>query len=158
MKKLLIALTTLILMLPIGNAYAPDEQKFKVCVDMNINPREEYRTQQRIIESHLKRELRALGDVEIVDTEDDWQFRIAISAIGTKYKDGRAAPEMVIAKSVQRKVPKFYFRTYDFKAPIIPVYDSGPLAAIWHKDKLLSWCISAADDFNEEHLKFWRKQ
>lgn len=49
----------------IGNAYAPDEQKFKVRVVVSTS--EADKTEHRIIDSHIKRELRALGDVEIVD-------------------------------------------------------------------------------------------
>ena len=108
-----------------------------------------------IIESHLKRELRALGDVVIVDQKDDWQFRITVSIVGVNYKDGRKASEVSIARSVNRRVPRFYFNTYEFKSPSIPVYDYGPSAAIWNRDNLHAWCISEANSFDKV-LKTWR--
>ena len=44
----------------------------------------EDKTEKMIIESHLKRELRALGNVVIVDKEDDWKFIIVINTLGHK--------------------------------------------------------------------------
>lgn len=151
MKRLL-AFSVLIFIIGfLGNAYAPDEQKFKVCVV--VSAPEEDKTEEDIIESHLKRELRALGDVVIVDEKDDWQFRITVSIVGVNHKDGRKAPEVSIARSINRRVPRFYFKTYDFKS--IPVYDYGPSAAIWNRDNLHAWCISNANSF-DKILKLWR--
>ena len=153
MKRLL-AFSVLIFIIGfISNAYAPDVEKFKVCV--LVSAPEEDKTEKDIIESHLKRELRALGDVIIVDEKDDWQFRIRVGVIGANYKDGRKAPNVSIAESVNRRVPKFYFNTYKFKSPSIPVYDSGPSAATWNRDNLHAWCISNANSF-DKILKLWR--
>jgi hypothetical protein len=151
MKQLLVM--SILVFIFIGNAYAPDEQKFKVCVLVSA-PKED-KTEEDIIESHLKRELRALGDVVMVDEKDDWQFLIKVSIVGVNYKDGRKAPELSIARSVNRRVPRLYFNTYEFKAPSIPVYDYGLSAAIWSRDNLHAWCISEANSFDKV-LKTWR--
>ena len=151
MKQLLVM--SILVFIFVGSAYAPDEPKFKVCVF--VSAPEKDKTEEDIIESHLKRELRALGDVIIVDGKDDWQFRITISAVGVNYKDGQKAPELSIASSVNRRVPRFHFNTYEFKSPSIPVYDYGPSAAIWSRDNLHAWCISAANSFDKV-LKIWR--
>ena len=146
MKRLL-AFSILLFIAVFTNAYAPEIHKFKVCV--GVSAPEVDKTEGDIIESHLKRELRALGDVVIVDEKDDWQFRIRVSIVGANYKDGRKAPEVSIARSVNRRVPRFYFNTYEFKAPSIPVYDYGPSAAIWNRDNLHAWCISDANSFDK---------
>lgn len=151
MKQLLVM--SILVFIFVGSAYAPDEQKFKVCV--LVSAPEEDKTEKDIIESHLKRELRALGDVIIVDGKDDWQFRITVGVLGVNYKDGRKAPEVSIARSVNRRVPKFYFNTYDFKSPGIPVYDYGPSPATWNRDNLHAWCIAEANSFDKV-LKTWR--
>lgn len=151
MKRLL-AVSILVLIF-VGIAYAPDKKKFKVCVI--VSAEKEDKIEADIIESHLKRELRALGDVVIVDEKDDWQFRISVAVIGAEYKDGRKAPGVSIARSVNRRVPKFYFNTYEFKSPSIPVYDYGPSVATWSRDNLHAWCISDANSFDKK-LKVWR--
>ena len=81
MKRLL-AFSILLFIAVFTNAYAPEIHKFKVCV--GVSAPEADKTEGDIIESHLKRELRALGDVVIVDEKDDWQFRIRVSIVGTK--------------------------------------------------------------------------
>ena len=151
MKRLLAFSILLFTTMFTNNAYAPDIHKFKVCV--GVSAPEVDKTEEDIIESHLKRELRALGDVVIVDEKDNWQFRIRVSIVGVKYKDGRKAPEVSIARSVNRRVPRFYFNSYEFT--LIPVYDYGPSAAIWHRDNLHAWCISEANSFDKV-LKTWR--
>lgn len=153
MKRLLACSILLFIAVFTNNAYAPDEQKFKVCV--LVSAPEEDKREKDIIESHLKRELRALGDVVIVDEKDDWQFHIKVSILGLNYKDGRKAPDTSIAAVMFRRVPKFYFKTYDFKYPNLPVYDYGPQAAHWPRDNLPAWCISEANSF-DKILKTWR--
>ena len=61
----------------IGNAYAPELQKFKVCVIVSADKKD--KTEQDIVESHLRRELRALGYVMIVDEKYDWDIRYKMS-------------------------------------------------------------------------------
>ncbi len=50
----------------IGNAYAPDEQKFKVCLFITCNDADT----ESFIKSYIRRELRGLRDVEIVNIEN----------------------------------------------------------------------------------------
>ena len=62
MKRLL-TLTILVFIVGfIGNAYAPDEQKFKVYVNVTCDNT----GTKSLFESHIKRELRALQDVDII--------------------------------------------------------------------------------------------
>jgi len=132
----------------IGNAHAPDIQKIKVCVVISDADKED-KAEKDIIESHLKRELRALGNVIIVDEKDDWQFRLLISIFVIKYKDGTKTPNVSIAESLNKRVPKFYFKTYEFDSPNIPVYDFAPSAGYWYRDDLPNFCIIVANRFDK---------
>ena len=136
--KQLLAISILVLIF-VGNAYAPDVPKLKVCV--LVDEDKEDKTEQMTIESHLKRELRALGNVVIVDKEDDWKWIIIISILGHTYKDGTKAPHMSIAFSLQRRATNL-----SFKWPNIPVYVNEPLAAHWLRDDLPNYCIRRAND------------
>ena len=146
--KQLLAISILVFIF-VGNTYAPDEQKFKVCVV--VDSEKEDKTEADIIESHLKRELRVLGYVVIVNKEDDWQWRIKIGILGHKYKNGTKAPGISIAASFHNRVPKLYFNTRLFVALVdIPVYvASGPKVANWSRDRLPSYCISSANQFDK---------
>ena len=138
----------------IGNVYAPVIQNFKVFV--RVGTEDENKMEKQIIESHIKRELRALGDVIIVDFDDDWQFSIDIIALGHTYKDGSKASGISIAKSVNVRVPKTLFKSYDFPLRYIPVYDEGLQVAHWTRDTLAEWCVLAANSIDEKHLKLFR--
>lgn len=145
--KRLIAVSILVFIF-VGNTYAPDVEEFKVCVV--VDSEKEDKIEANIIESHLKRELRALGDVVIVDEAADWQWRIKIGILGHKYKNGTKAPDISIAASFHDRVPKSYFNTYNFVPPrSIPVYVYGPNAANWSRDNLPSYCISSANKFDK---------
>ena len=86
MKRLL-ALSILVFMVGfIGNAYSPDEQKFKVFVF--VSTPEEDNTEKLTIDKHIKRELRAIGDVDLVDYDDDWEFLFLLSAKVFKLSNG----------------------------------------------------------------------
>ena len=83
--KQLLTISILVLIF-VGNAYAPDEHKFKVCVVVDEN--DEDKTEIQIIRSHMKRELRILGDVEIVDVKGNWEYLISIDTLGQDHQDG----------------------------------------------------------------------
>ena len=125
----------------IGNTHAPDEQKFKVCVYVPTD--EEAKTEQIIIESHLKRELRALGHVDIVDNTNTWDVCISVRVMNMSYMDGRKSPFVIIGYCLNMQVPISLFKTYDYKWPFIPVLSPEPPGlAMWPRDNLHAWCIA----------------
>ncbi len=145
--KQLLAISILVFIF-VGNAYAPDVQKFKVYVHVST-PEEEDKTEKQIIEVTLKRELRALGNVEIVDGDDDWVCRIMINTKGMQYEDGRKIPKISIAYSIQWRVHKSQFKSYDYTNPGIPVFDlTGPGLGFWSKDDLLTLCSLIIEDLD----------
>ena len=104
-----------------------------------------------LITSHLKRELRALGDVDIVGYNDDWRYMIDVFYLEHKTKSGVKTGNLSIARTMAIRVPKFVFSDafLDTKA-VLP----GTLGvAVWTKDELQKWCISEAGSFNDEHLE-----
>lgn len=154
-RKVLFVFTIFILFsVFIGKSYAPEPQKFKVFVKVYAEKEDE--TERNIVESHLKRELRALGDVVIVGEHDDWQWRFQISMFGNTRVSGTKTPTVTIAASTERRVPRFYFIKYEFLAPSAPVYHYGPIPSLWNKNNLPAWCITQANDFDKE-LQGWRK-
>ena len=44
--------------------------------------------QASTIESHLNRELRLLGDVDVVGEDEDWELILDVISMAIKYKDG----------------------------------------------------------------------
>ena len=142
----------------VGQAADEDlkDQKVKVYVFVVANNDEV--TNRHIIESHLKRELRMLGNVEIVDFEDDWTFRILIQAIFLKNKTGVKTGWVSLALSTHMRVPKRFFKHYDFPPSYEPVYvTSCPSASYWNTNGLPDWCVGAANSFEEQSLKPYLK-
>lgn len=65
MKRFFTLSILILLAVFIGNAYAPDEQKFKVCLSITCDDDDT----ESFIKSYIRRELRGLRDVEIVNIE-----------------------------------------------------------------------------------------
>jgi hypothetical protein len=139
----------LICLIPLTLA-SDTQHRFKVCV--NVEAEDDDKMEGQIIGSHLKRELRALGDVDIVMADDDWEFRILVKALGHERVDGGKTPHMSIATAFHNRVPTFLLvKDYHHSMPtdMPPVYSiGGPSPYIWSKDDLLSWSILAVSKFN----------
>ena len=90
MKKLMLIVCLFIIPLTLAS---DTQHRFKVYVsvggddDQTVN----------IIDSHLKRELRLLGDVDIVGYYDGWKYIIAVSVKELETADGRKLGKHVIA-------------------------------------------------------------
>ena len=84
MKRFLAA--SILIFIVVGSAYAPDTpDKFKVYVDISS----EQENTKILIESHIKRELRSLQDVNIIPNEMlqlDW-YRISLIIVERETRD-----------------------------------------------------------------------
>ena len=80
----------LIVFLPLTLA-SQTQHRFKVCVHVSGDDE----TTTSLLKSHLKRELRALGDVDIVGWDGDWEFRIAVVYHEIKTKGGVKTGEFI---------------------------------------------------------------
>ncbi len=139
----------LIVLLPLTLA-SDTQHRFKVYVSVDGDDE----TTTGLLTSHLKRELRALGDVDIVGWDGDWEFRIAAVYHEIKTKGGVKTGNLSIAHTYQARVPKHFLK--DYVHYIKAVYPGFLGAAHWPKDNLQEWCVYAAGNFNDDTLEFER--
>ncbi len=139
----------LIVLLPLTLA-SQTQHRFKVFVSVDGDDE----TTTGLLTSHLKRELRALGDVDIVRYADDWEYVICVV-----YKEhdrgGVKTGSLSIAYTMDYRIPKFDLKenVNHFKVVLFP----GNLGvANWSKDNLQAWCISRAGVFNDDYLEVAR--
>lgn len=158
MKRITVLIVVLLISLFITDAYAPEPVKFKVYVDVYAN--KEDKLEADIIESHLKRELRALGNVIIVTEDADWKYRISVAPLGHTLESGRKTNGISIAYNFHERVPAVFLsdlcNDFDYFRLYPPVFvNNEPAIGIWGKDNLPSLCISIANQF-DEYPKIWR--
>ena len=138
-----------------GPAYAPDIEKFKVYVSITVG--KETKTEGDIIERTIKSELRAFGDIEIVEILDDWQFIITIHASVVKYENGTKYPNILITSNFFEMINKSRLKPGDsFDSGPAPVYLSIPNASFWPRKNLITWCKLEVHKFNKDTLAFHR--
>ena len=96
MKRLLIAVSAVLLSLAVP-AQETDLPKFSTTVRLIVRGEEDL---QPRIKSYIGRELRALGDVEVVDATADWHIRIV--ALEGRYVSGKKAGDTVLSLVIAR--------------------------------------------------------
>ena len=144
MRKLSYVL--LLVFLPLTLA-SDTQHRFKVYVDVEGDDE----TITRLLTSHLKRELRALGDVDIVGYDGDWFFTLRLFYLEHKTKGGVKMEHLSIAYITETRVPPSFFKD-DFSHHKA-VYPGMVGAATWRKERLQELCISITGDFNDDTLE-----
>ena len=141
-----------IFMLPLTLA-SDTQHRFKVYVEVGGDDEGAVRT----IESHLKREFRLLGDVDIVGENDDWEFTVETFFISNKYKDGRKTGTYAVATYNAIRVPEWHFtnpETYKDRQPTA----FGKLSAGYmHQDMLPRYCVEYVGSFEKDTLEVYRE-
>ena len=100
MKKFYI-FSLFMLIFIIGNTYAPEQSKFGVVVSITC----EDESLKNLIESNVKRELRALHDVEIVELWGDvYTYELTIVLLENE-RNGTKTGQLSIATMYMRKIP-----------------------------------------------------
>ena len=131
------------------------QHRFKVTVfvsgnDAHIN---------NVLESHLKREFRLLGDVDIVAMDTwDWHFALQVNSFEVKYKNGTKTGSVVLADVFNKRLPNYYFKAAhltNLKRPA--VYIHGPGVAHYPKDRLDEYCVNTVGDIDKNTLMPIRK-
>lgn len=144
-------LISVMLMVLLPLTLASDTQhRFKVYVEVDGD----HKTTTGLLTSHLKRELRALEDVDIVGYADDWEYAIRVSYLEHETKGGVKTGDLSIAYIREIRVPKFNLKDdiNDIKM-VLP----GKLGvAHWTKDNLQEWCILKVGHFNDDYLELRR--
>ena len=109
-----------------------------------------------ILSSHLKRELRALGDVDIVGWDDDWEYALRVFYLEEETIGGVKTGWVSIAYIVETRVAKAFLSDAAHEIKLKAVYPGTLGVAHWHRDNLQEWCISAAGKVNDSRLEFVR--
>ncbi len=118
-------------------------------------------TMESLIESYVKRELRSLGDVEVISTNPELQ--IVIAGMRDKTKGGRdLGYSLAVAYTMQHTVPFFVLRkdiSHWMKAAYLsPVYEfSGLQVSGGSWEALQSTCQSVVASFDTGRLEPLRK-
>ena len=118
---------------------APDAPfKFKVCV--YVKPNDDTNLDSRL-EAFLRRELRALGDVDIVQRDSDWHHLLAFDLLEIERKDGTKTDDLSIATAVMTFHPDVAHKTYRFSELGKPALFERVVAAFWGTDNLHEFAI-----------------
>ena len=147
MKNLICMILTVFLPLTLASQ---TQHRFQVYVSVEGNDK----TITNILTSHLKKEFRALGDVDIAGKDDDWGYAIRVFYVETKTEGGVKTGGLSIASIMEMRLGKFYFK--DDSHNIKAVFPGILGAAYWGKDNLQEWCISRAGSFNDTYLETYR--
>jgi hypothetical protein len=107
MKRLLVVSILVFLVGFTGSAYAPDEFKFKVHIQIECGENNNLKT---TMSSYIKRELRSLQDVEIIVKPEDASFILNVIAIEMQNKSGQKTGAISISFNFLHKYPTSILR------------------------------------------------
>lgn len=85
------------------------DSKFEVCVYVIPNNDTDLDTQ---LETSLRRELQALGDVVLVEKDTDWDFLLVYNLLENRAKDGTKTGSLSIASAVMLPHTRINHKTY----------------------------------------------
>ena len=136
-----------VVLLPLSMA-SDTQHRFKVCLGIDIG--DNVVLEERF-SAFVKRELRNLGDVDIVRISDDWDFRVTFTMIEHTAKNNKALKSgwISIAQIIYTPVPKSAFKEYKYKSIGIPVHLPRVWVAYSHIDVLFEYTIIAVNNFDE---------
>ena len=143
----------LVVFLPLTLA-SQTQKRFKVAV--YVGGEDVHMT--NTLESHLKRELRLLGDVDIVEVDENWHFVLATQYLESDFMDGRKTGHVALAYIFLERIPDFYFkadRLVNLKQQ--PVYAELPAVAYYNRDTLDKFCVGTVGSIEKNYLTSARK-
>ena len=124
----------------------PNQPNIKVFVDIKGSDN----TVTTLIRSHIKRELRNLGDVDIVKSLDAWEYAIKIRYLKVKTMTGMETGYLAMANGYFRREKNAMFAVAYYSADLSPAY--------WHRENLPDYCVMSVDYLNEWHLEYSSKR
>ncbi len=136
----------------------PEKFKVAVLVSKSNDDTQSQKSLNNLIKSYIKRELRSLGDVEIVDRDLDratFQYVMAISMVEATYKDGSKTGLVAMSVLLLERIPPNRFndlwreRYTKFPAFLYPL--SGVITVGW--TELDEECKSIVADFDTTFLE-----
>ena len=144
----------LIFLIPLTLA-SDTQYRFKVYVEVNGDDEQAVNT----IESHLKREFRLLGDVDVVGKDGDWKYILSVSPRNMEFIDKTKTEHFIIAYYAATKFPKDFIDTTDDRWAIAfyslskPVMDVVLGSANYSRERLPEWCINLVNKFDKGKLE-----
>lgn len=149
MKKLV--LLCCIFLIPLTLA-SETQHRFKVSVRVDGGDEQAVNT----IESHLKRELRLLGDVDIVRRFDDWEHIIEIYVMTIQFKNGTETGHYAISTYTATRVKEDRFKDSDTYKVYRPTFNGVLGTAHYTRNSLHEFCINLVGDFDKDTLELYR--
>lgn len=148
MKNLICVL--LVVLVPLTLA-SDTQHRFKVYV--KVEEADDSRQAVNTIESHLKRELRLLGDVDVVGEDDNWEYIIHIFVMSGNWKDGTKTGSYAISTYWALRLPRFVYKDpADYKT-WRGIWDRILGVAVWPEDNLSEFCINYIGSFDKFGLE-----
>ena len=140
-----IVLIFCLLMLPL-TLVSQTQHRFQVFVRVGGKDEQAINT----IESHLKRELRLLGDVDIVGSDKDWKYIIEIYVVPLEWKDGTKTGTFVISTCAAVRLKRELYNVGDDYERYLSTYN-GILGSAYHSEnRLHEFCINYAASFDKK--------
>ena len=138
--------TFLVMLLPLTLA-SETQHRYKVYVDVTGDEHNKHAV--NTVESHLKRELRLLGDVDIVGENDSWAYIIEMFVLTMTSKDGRKTENFAIAtRWAERLIEDVYKYPTAYKT--IQATCFGTLGAAYYSgENLPRFCVNYVNDFDK---------
>ena len=150
MKKLMFVLCLFVFPLTLAS---DTQTRYNVHVSVEGEDRQAVRE----IEIYLKRELRLLGDVNIVDWDDDWKYVINVFALTLETADGRETGNYAIAHYTGYRLAKFHYRLSTGHQLFPSVHDIRLGASYYSRKTLPEYCIVTVGSFEKNILEIARK-
>ena len=131
------------------------QHRFRVFVDVRSNDEGEGNDARirKILETHLKRELLSLGDVDIVEWDEEWHFILDVFFAENKRISGREMGWISIAEGFYQRVPRSYFKADRYSDLLFPpVYLDGLGVAFYKIDRLKAYCVKLVGYIDKEEF------
>ena len=122
MKRSFLILSILLMPLTLASE---TQNRFRICIlvdgeDTHIS---------NVLEIHLKREFRLLGDVDIVELDENWRFILSIKYIEIEFKDRRKTGSVALADVFNQRLPASFLVDHypaALRPPVLPVVRVSP--------------------------------
>ena len=139
----------LVVLLPLSLA-SNTQHRFKVYVYVSGNG--DVNQAVNTVESHLKRELCLLGDVDIVGADDDWEYFIDLFLSPLNYTDGRETGEVVIGTYSANRLNEFHYKLPKGYKVMQATWGGVLGVAFYHRENLPEFCIGYVNRFDKRVL------
>ena len=146
----------LVVFLPLTLA-SETQHRFKVHVNVGGDGDNEQAV--NTVESHLKRELRLLGDVDVVGREDDWGYIIQVYVLTMKTTDGRLSGGFALGTHEAYRLHESYYKSPEHYK-ILQATGGGIIGAGYmpRYEDLPMFCINYVSAFDKSKLSLMRSK